>query len=345
MSYKRIVIKKYGGPDVLQLVEEDTLPEPQAGEVRVKVLTASVAFTDTMLRTGNYPDLRKKLPFSPGYDLVGVIDKLGAGVTELTVGQRVADLTVFGAYTEYICLPAKNLVPVPDGLDSAEAVTLILSYITAYQMLHRIAKVQRGQRILVHGAGGAVGMALLQLGGLLELQTIGTASQSKHDFVHSMGATHIDYNSEDFVERTLALTGDGVDAVFDAISVNNFKRSFQTLRDGGVLVTYGFYNATIGTDKSQIPQIVREFLNFQLNRLRWNYFSGKRKATFYNITGLRKKHPDWFREDLTTLFNLTLEGKLKPTVWKKMRLEDAAEAHQLIESAKPQGKIVLMMEA
>ena len=159
-----------------------------------------------------------------------------------------------------------------------------------------------------------------------------------------MGATPIDYKSEDFVEHTLTLTGDGVDAVFDAMSVNNFKRSFQTLRDGGILVTYGFYNTTIGTDKSQMPQIVREFLNFQLNSLRWNYFSGKRKATFYNITGLRKKHPDWFKEDLTTLFNLTLEGKLQPTVWKRMPLEEAAEAHRLIESAKPQGKIVLIME-
>src|SRR6266852_1644597 len=168
--------------------------------------------------------------------MVGVVDQLGAGVTHLKLGQRVADLTVIGAYSEYLCLPASRLTPVPEGLDPAEAVSLVLSYVTAYQMLHRVAKVEPGQRILIHGAGGAVGEAMLQLGKLLDLEIYGTASKSKHELVKRLGATPIDYQREDFVERVRSLTGDGVDAAFDPIGGDNFKRSFSVLRRGGKLV-------------------------------------------------------------------------------------------------------------
>ena len=164
MSYKRVIITKFGGPEVLKMIEETTLPEPKPGEVRVKVLATSAAFTDAWIRKGTYPDVKEKPPFSPGYDMVGVVDKLGEGVTHFQVGQRVADLTVIGAYSEYICLPESRLTPVPEGLDPAEAVSLVLSYVTAYQMLHRVAKVKRSQRILVHGAGGAVGTAHVTIG-------------------------------------------------------------------------------------------------------------------------------------------------------------------------------------
>ena len=225
MGYKRVVITEFGGPEVLKLVEEAALPEPGQGEARVKILVTSAAFTDTMIRKGMYPDVKEKPPFSPGYDMVGVVDKLGEKATRLEVGQRVAALTVIGAYSEYICLPKSHLVPVPEGVDEAEAVGLVLSYVTAYQMLHRAAKVNRGQRILIHGAGGAVGTAMLQLGKLLELEMYGTASKSKHELVAGLGATPIDYRGEDFVERILSKTGDGVDAAFDPIGGENFKRT------------------------------------------------------------------------------------------------------------------------
>lgn len=344
MPYKRVVISEYGGPDVLKVVEEATLPEPQAGEVRVKVLAAGASATDTMVRTGNYPGLKDKPPFSPGYDMVGVVDKLGPGVTQPAVGQRVADLTVVGSYSEYMCLSADRLVPVPDGLDSADALTLVLNHVTAYQMLHRIAQVKKGQRILVHGAAGAVGTAFLQLGKLLDLEMYGTAAQSGHDFVRSMGATPIDYRSEDFVARTLELTGDGVDAAFDPISVDNFKRSFKTLRDGGRLVTFGFYSLTVGTDKPQMGKVMMEVMRFQFYRLRWNYFSGNKKAIYFNVNDNRKKNPTWFKEDLAAIYDYAVQGKLQPVIWKRMPLEEAAEAHRLIEAGKPQGKIVLVTD-
>ncbi len=228
MSYKKVILNEFGGPQVLQVVEEAALPEPEAGDVRIKVLVASATFTDTMVRKGIYYGFKETPPLSPGYDMVGAVDKLGAGVTGIEIGQMVADLTVFGAYTEYMLRLADSPVPVPAGLDPAEAVSMVLSYVTAYQMLHRIAKVQRGQKILVHGAGGAVGTALLELGALLDLEMYGTASKTKHELVKSLGGTPIDYKSEDFLVKMEAIGG--VDAAFDAIGGDNFKRSFESLK-------------------------------------------------------------------------------------------------------------------
>lgn len=333
MSYKRVIITGFGGPEVLKLIEETALPEPKPGEVRIKVLVTSAAFTDVMIRKGKYPDVKDKPPFSPGYDVVGVVDKLGDGTTRFKVGQRVADLTVIGAYSEYLCLPESRLTPVPDSLDPAEAVSLVLSYVTAYQMLHRIAKVKRSQRILVHGAGGAVGTAMLQLGKLLDLEMYGTASKSKHELVARLGATPIDYKSENWVERMRNLTGEGVDAVFDPIGGDNFKKSFSVIRRGGILVAYGFYNAVMGKGGS----IPLDFIRLKL----WNILPNGRSTTFYSIGALRQKQPDWFSEDLTKLFDLLVQGKIKPVIAAHMPLAEIRRAHELIEKAGIQGKIVL----
>jgi len=335
MSYKLVVITEFGGPEVLKIAEETALPEPGPGEVRVKVMATSACFTDTMVRKGIYYDVKEKRPFSPGYDLVGVVDKLGSDVTKFEIGQMVADLTVVGAYSEYVCRPESSLVPVPAGLDPAEAVSLVLSYVTAYQMLHREAKVQRGQSILVHAAGGAVGTALLQLGKLFDLEMYGTASKSKHDLLESLGAVPIDYRSEDFLARIQALTVDGVDAAFDAIGGENFKRSLKSLKRGGKLVAYGFYNNAMGKG-GNVPI---EFMRIKL----WDLLPNGRGTTFYSIGALRNKHPDWFRADLTKLFDLLAQGKIEPVIAKRMRLDEAAHAHELIEQASVRGKIVLMV--
>ena len=336
VGYKRVVMTEFGGPEVLRMIEETELPEPNPGEVRVNVLVTSAAFTDVMIRKGKYPDVKEKPPFSPGYDMVGVVDKLGEGATRFEIGQQVADLTVIGAYSEYLCLPESRLTPVPEGLDPAEAVSLVLSYVTAYQMLHRVAKVKPGQRILVHGAGGAVGTAMVQLGKLLDLEMYGTASQSKCKLVKQLGATPIDYKGEDFVERILSLTGDGVDAVFDPIGGDNFKRSFRALRRGGKLVAYGFYHAVLGRGGS----IPLDFLRLKL----WNILPNGRSTTFYSIGALRQKQPDWFSEDLEKLFDWLAQGKIKPVIAKRMPLAEARRAHELIEGAGVQGKIVLTVK-
>ena len=333
MSYKRVVITKFGPPQVLKAIEETNLPEPQSGEVRVKVLVTSAAFTDVTIRKGKYPDVKKKPPFSPGYDMVGVVDKVGEAANRFKVGQRVADLTVTGAYSEYICLPESRLTLVPEELDPAKEVCLILSYVTAYQMLHRVAKVKRGQRILIHGAGGAVGTAMIQLGNLLDLEIYGTASKFKHELVNCLGATPIDYQTEDFVQRINTLARGGVDACFDPIGGDNLKRSFSVLRQQGILVSYGFYNAVMGSNGS----IPLDFLKLKL----WNILPNGRSTRFYSISAFRQKHPTWFSEDLTNLLDLLAQGKIEPIIFQRMPLSEARQAHELIENAKVQGKIVL----
>ncbi len=317
----------------MRVVENETLPEPAAGEVRVKVLATSATFTDTLVRKGIYYGFKEPLPLSPGYDMVGVVDKLGAGIsgTNIKVGQMVADLTVWGAYTEYMLRPVDSLVSVPPELDPGEAVSMILSYVTAYQLLHRAAKIKPGQRILVHGAGGAVGTSLLQLGRLLDLEVYGTASESKHALVESLGGIPIDYRNEDFLARMQAIGG--VDAAFDFIGGNHFKRSFKSLRKGGILVPYGFYDNAMGKGGSVPIDYIKVAL--------WNFLPNGRSTTFYSIADLRKKQPDWFSEDLTTLFGLLEEGKIKPAIERRMSLEDAVTAHKLIEDAAVKGRIVL----
>ena len=333
MKYKRVVISKFGGPEVLQVISESALPEPTKGEVRIKVLCTSAAFTDTLIRRGNYLGIKLKPPFSPGYDLIGKVDKVGQGVTHLEKGQKVAELTVTGSYSEYICLNAKTLVQVPSGLDDAESVSLILSYLTAYQMLYRSAKIQREQTILIHACSGAVGIALLQLGKLLNLKMYGTASKEKHAFIKKFGAIPIDYKNEDFVDVIQAAEPNGIDAVFDPIGGSYFPRSLKTLKKAGVLVAFGYQSSASG----QGGNVILDYMKIKF----WNLLPTKPSANFYIISDWHKNHNDWFKEDLIQLFKLLADKKIKPQIGKVMNLSDAAEAHSLVEEAKIEGKIIL----
>ena len=333
MSYQRIVLSEYGGPEVMRWVTEPALPEPAVGEVRVRVLATSASYTDTLVRRGIYPGLKPRFPFSPGYDMVGLVDKCGPCVTALAPGQMVADLTVTGACSQFLCWPADRLVPVPAGLDPAEAVSLVLTYVTAFQMLNRVARVQPGQAILVHGAGGAVGTALLQMARLTNLNVAGTASEVKLDLVTALGATPIDYRRQDFVQAVHDCAG-SVDAIFDAYGGANFRRSFRCLRRGGRLVAFGFF-ADGDEGSGNVPL---DFLWLWLT----NLLPNGRSASFYSIAPWRRKHPDWFRQDLGALFSLLAAGEVAPVIAHRMPLAEAAEAHRLVETSSVQGKIVLL---
>jgi NADPH:quinone reductase-like Zn-dependent oxidoreductase len=330
----RIIVTAFGGPEVLKYVEED-LPEPGSAEVRVKILAAGVAFADVLMRRNFYPGT-PPLPFTPGYDLVGEIDALGKGVKQFAVGQRVGALIVRGAYSRFANVPEELLVPVPDSLDPAEAVCLILNYVTAYQMLHRIAKVSGGQRILIHGAAGGVGTALLQLGALLGLTMYGTASKSKQQVVAAAGGIPIDYRDEDFSKRVRELSHEGVDAAFDPVGGRNWWRSYRLVRRGGALVCYGV-SAVVAHGK------IAGAGSFLLLEILKRIPDGRR-CGWYNITNLRKQHPEWFREDLKTLFDLLLQRKIQPLIASRLPLRDAAKANGLIEQAKVSGKIVLLCQ-
>jgi len=333
MSYRYISIKKFGGPEVLDLETKERLPEPSHGEVRIKVEAAGINFTDTLIRRGIYPDVKEKPPITPGYDMVGIVDKLGAGVTDLTEGQRVAELTVIGAYSEYIVLPAKQLVSVPENVNAAEAASMILSYVTAYQMLTRSAKIKEGSKILIHGAGGAVGSALLQIGSILKLKMYGTASADQHDRLKEFDCHPIDYKSEDFVQVVKDWEPNGLDAVFDPFGGDHFKRSIKTLNKKGKLVAFGAYNA-----KTQMD-LIKSFLRVQV----WNTTPWMPSTNFYSIGSWHKKHHDWFKSDLKKLFVLLSEKKLKPLVSKTIKLEEAREAHERIERGGLKGKLIIVM--
>jgi len=342
MSYQHVVATRFGGPEVLSIIEEPQLPEPGAGEVRVKVLAAGTGFTDTIIRRGNYVDIKDKPPFTLGYDYVGRVDKLGAGVAGLQIGQLVADMPGIGGYTQYIVRPAEMLVPVPDAVDPVEAVCMPLSFLTAYQMLTRIKTLQRGQRILIHGASGAAGTGLLVLGAHLGLEMYGTCSRGKFALLEQYGCTPIDYKTEDFVERIKALTqnkvGDtGVDAVFDAIGGDYWQRSFNCLRRGGILVGYGAQN--IAKNADSLPAVLLGF--FKLMVL-WNILPNGRSSAFYNILTRRKKKSQEFNDDLTALFELLRQKKIKPIVAATYPLAAAQKVHEQIDAGEIQGKVVLL---
>lgn len=335
MKYKHVVITQPGGPEVLKVVE-DELPEPQMGEVRVKILATGVAFTDVMMREGAYPGV-PKLPYSPGYDIVGVVDKLGPDVVEFGLGQRVVALTIVGGYSEFLCVPARDLLLVPQSVDSLEAVSVVLHYLTAYQMLHRLAKVKAGQQILIHGAGGGVGTALLELGKLAGLKMYGTETRSKHQLISALGGIPIDYQTEDVGDRIRHLAPDGIDVVFDSLGGMNLWRAYQLLRRTGQLVNYGFLSAFTGNQNKMLA-IGATLLQIRL----LNLLPDGRKASFYSIASYKANHPDWYREDLSVLLNLLAAGQIKPVIADCLPLAEAAHAHELLDRAAVNGKLVLI---
>ena len=253
MSWQHVRISRFGGPEVLELAEESTIPNPGPGEVRIKVLAAGTGFTDSFIRRGRYPDFKGSLPFTPGYELVGVVEKAGSGVAAPREGQIVADLCVVGGYAQYAIRPARLLVPVPAGVDAAEAVCIPLAYLTAFQMLTRYRRFLPGETILVIGASGTVGTALLDLARHFGLKAIGTCSAANFAAVERFGAAAIDYRAGDFVASVRELTagragGAGVDAAFDAIGGSHFDRSFACLAPGGTLIGYGSQTMAIGRE-------------------------------------------------------------------------------------------------
>ena len=244
MRHKRVVVSRYGGPEVITVIEEE-IPAPKAGEVRVRVVAAGVSLPDVLAREGVHPET-PRVPYTPGWDLVGIVDRCGEGLSGLRVGQMVAAMPIHGCYAQYVCLPQRSLVPLPSGLDPAEAVAVVLNYVTAYQMLHRSAKSQPSQRMLIHGASGGVGSAMLQLAKLAGVQMYGTCSAQGAAVVRELGGIPIDYKNQDFVKEIRRLTGDGVDAVFDGIGGDNLWRSRDALRQGGRVVVYGFQSKMRG---------------------------------------------------------------------------------------------------
>jgi len=327
-TYRAQMITKAGGPEVLEWIE---LPveEPGPGQLRVRIRAAGVGATDLLVLAGKYR-YAPKIPLVPGYEVAAVVDAIGAGVTGFRLGQRVAALTVYGGYCELLVRDARDFLPIPDEVSDVNAAAVILNYVTAWQMLHRVAKVRSGQTALVTGAAGGVGSAALELLRLAGVKTYGAASTPKHDTVRRLGAVPIDPHTEKLNRLVRALEPDGVDHVFDAIGGPNIGLCIGSARRGGSVVGYGFM-AVHGTAAT-----LSMFANLYVGaRLRG------RRGAFYGITMLYRKDPEPLRADLPKIFALIGEKKLSPVVSATFPLHAARQALERLAAGSVEGKIVL----
>lgn len=332
-TYRRVVVDRRGGPDVLRVVV-DVAPQPAPGEVRLRTLAAGVSAYDVMLRSRWFPGF-PRTPYTPGLDVVGQVDVVGEGVSSVAPGQIVA-AGLFpqdgGGYAEVLCVPEAQVVAVPDGVDPGAAVCLVVNYLTAWSALHRTAGVRDGERILVQGAAGGVGTALLELGGLAGLERYGTASRHDHQVVSALGATPIDYRGDDVVARIRSLTGDGVDVVFDPIGgATQLLRSYRCLRRGGRLVWFG----VAATARRGLRVIPESLVTAPLLGL----LPDGRRAPLPADVG---EPVEWYRRTLAELLDLLAAGRVAPVVAARIPLTEAAGAHGMLERGAYAGKVVLV---
>jgi NADPH:quinone reductase-like Zn-dependent oxidoreductase len=323
------MLTKEGGPEVLQCVD---LPIEELGpkQLRVRVRAAGVGPTELSMLAGGYI-FAPKIPFVPGYEIAGVVDAIGSGVTGFALGQRVAALTIYGGFAELIVRDAEHFLPIPDAVSDIEAAAVTLNYVTAWQMTHRAVEVQSGETALVTGAAGGVGTAALQLLRLAGVKTYGAASLKKHGVVRECGATPIDYRAGRLDRLVRTLEPNGVDYVFDAIGGANIGLCIGAARRGGTVAGYGFMGVSGALATGAM------FLNlFVGSRLRG------RRGTFYGITKLYRENPAPFREDLPKIFALIAGKKIAPLIAAIFPLMDARQALELLATGAVEGKIVLV---
>jgi synaptic vesicle membrane protein VAT-1 len=325
---KKVVITAYGDESVLAVVEAE-LPEPAAGEVQLAVEYSLVCGSDVNMRRGTYP-LQQKPPLTPGYSVVGTVVANGKGASKFRVGERVACLSKYEGQAERINLPEKYLVPVPEGVDGGEAVTLVLDWVTAYEMLARSAKVKAGRKIFVHALGGGVGGALLRLGKRMGAEVYGTASAKKHAELRALGVVPFDYAKKDWIGAMQGLGG--VDAVFDPMGFESFDESYSILKKGGVLVGYGV-NLPTWTKTPARPVVPTVMKLFARNLAFW---TGK-KTTFFGV----RRNSKYFSTDLATLFDWLKDGKISVPVKARFSLDEIQQAHREYAASAGMGSIVI----
>jgi NADPH:quinone reductase-like Zn-dependent oxidoreductase len=333
-TYQALVLTGKGGLDRLEL-RHLPLREPGPGELRVRVRAAGAGSTDVLMRIGNYP-YRPPFPFTVGYELVGEVDAVGAGVSGFARGERVCAMTVTGAQAEYVVRSAEEFVKVPQGLDDAEVVALPLNYATAYQLIHRCTELKAGQSVLVTGANGGVGSALLELLRPLGVRVIGAASPKHFGLLRALGAEPIDARGAPLDQQVRALVPRGVDVAFDGLGGKASAACLRATRRGGRVVGYGFMAAMRDGAQSTWLTVLGFLTLFIGTRLRG------RSGTFYGITQWYRRDKRPFKEDLQALFGLLGARKIAPRIDARLALLDGVEAQRRLETGGVVGKIVLL---
>ncbi|WP_432157999.1 medium chain dehydrogenase/reductase family protein [Streptomyces sp. bgisy153] len=326
-------------PEGLQ-IRHVAVPVAGPGQVVVRVEATGVSFAEQQMRRGRYYD-QPPFPFVPGYDLVGTVRSTGEGVEPGLAGTRVAALVKVGGWAGHVRVDAADVVPVPDGIGAAEAETLVVNGITAWQMLHRKARVRAGRTVVVHGANGGVGSVLVQLARAAGARVIGTASARHHDALRDQGVVPVDYRAGDVAARIRALAPGGVDAVFDHVGGRGIVDSWRLLAPGGTLVSYGSA-ATRDAEGSKQWPVLKLLLRVWL----WNALPNRRHACFFNVWAGRALAANRFRArlraDLTEVFAAFERGEITARIAARMPLTRAADALRLAESGTVAGKVVLI---
>lgn len=335
---RQVVITRYGAPDVLQVREVPT-PDPRAGTVRIAVRAAGVNFADVLARIGLYPDAPKP-PVVVGYEVAGVVDAVGSGVTRVHEGDRVLALTRFGGYSTHVVSPAEFVFRLPEGLSDAEGAALPINYLTALLALYRLANIGAGETVLIHGAGGGVGIAATQLARLRRATIIGTASAMKHDALRAFGVAHaIDYRTTDVAREVRRITNDrGVDVVLDPIGGKSFEQSYRLLAPLGRLVMYGVSAIATGERRNW----------WHAARTMWQMPSFKPIQLLNanrGVFGLNLGHLWEERAQLGVAMQMLLQEvsarRLQPVIAKTFPLDRAGDAHRFMQSRSNIGKVVL----
>ena len=341
MRITEIVLPGIGEPEALQ-VRTRELPPPGPSQALVRIEATGVSFAEQQMRRGKYYD-QPRFPFVPGYDLVGVVEQLGedAPPTTPAVGQRVAALTKTGAWADRVLLDAADLVPVPAGIDADQAETVIVNGVTAWRMLHRTARVQAGQTVVVLGAGGGVGSTLVQLARLAGARVIGVAGPAQLERVRDLGAVPVNYRNEDVPRRVRELAPEGVAAVFDHVGGPGIVESWRMLGRGGTLVSYGTAATRDVPGNPRLP-----VLRLIARLIAWNLLPNGRRAAFFNVWAGHARHRDRYRaelrHDLGEVFALLGAGKISAQIAAEFPLEQAAAALRHAESGGLTGKVVLV---
>ncbi|MGW0532474.1 medium chain dehydrogenase/reductase family protein [Streptomyces sp. NPDC003032] len=315
------------------------VPVAGAGQVVVGMEATGVSFAEQQMRRGRYYD-QPPFPFVPGYDLLGRVLAAGPDVAPSLVGRRVAALTKTGGWASHVLLDAADVVEVPGAVGAAEAETAVVNGVTAWQMLHRKARVRAGRTVLVHGANGGVGSILVQLALAAGAHVIGTASARHHEALRRLGVRPVDYRTEDVPRRVRELAPGGVDAVFDHVGGRSVIDSWRLLAPGGTLVSYGSAATRDDTGSKQWP-VLKILGRVWL----WNSLPNGRRAYFFNVWAGRAFGKDRFRArlraDLTEVFAALERGEITASVAAELPLARVADALRLAESGTVSGKVVL----
>jgi NADPH:quinone reductase-like Zn-dependent oxidoreductase len=340
---KALVQTGNGGPEVLQ-VQERPDPPVGAGEVRIAVKAAGINFADTMARVGLYPDAPKP-PCVMGYEVAGEVESLGEGAGDFAVGDRVMAGTRFGGQAELVTVPADQVLPLPERLSFEQGAAFPVNYGTAYAALIIMGSLREGDRVLIHAAGGGVGIAATQIARNVGAEIFGTASPSKHDAIRAQGVTHaIDYRSQDFAAETMRITGgEGVDLIIDALGPTSFRKDYRLLRSGGRVVMYGLSEVTKESGRD-IPAALKSLAKMPLATIPWwksLALMNENKGVF-GLNMLKWWDREGSLDRVTEPLMADLEaGRLEPVVAEAFPFERAGEAHEFIAQRRNVGKVVL----